>query len=206
MNLRGICAYRVSEQHSERTCPVCNCALDTITIEGIAGFAIERCGTCYGLFFDPEELPVLIAATVDNVYSVNMKTLWHLNQTAPLNERRKAYVACPVCRELMNRVNFGARSGVVVDQCKHGIWLDNGELRKLLEWRKAGGQLLHEQVVAEKAAREEKERERKERALLKESSLVFSSHVRGAHNGAILESESLAMLRKVATIIGKLFV
>ena len=28
----------------------------------------------------------------------------------------------------------------------HGIWLDNGELTHLMEWKKAGGQLLHEQT------------------------------------------------------------
>ena len=47
----------------------------------------------------------------------------------------------------MNRVNFGQRSAVVVDQCLiHGVWLDNSELTHLMEWKKAGGQLLHQQT------------------------------------------------------------
>ena len=51
----------------------------------------------------------------------------------------------------MNRVNFGHRSGVVVDRCKaHGIWLDNGEITHLMEWKKAGGQLLQAQLIQKK--------------------------------------------------------
>jgi len=46
----------------------------------------------------------------------------------------------------MARRSFGHRSGVVVDRCQeHGVWLDNGELIHLLEWKKAGGQMLHQQ-------------------------------------------------------------
>jgi len=52
-------------------------------------------------------------------------------------------------------VCFAYRSGVVVDHCKdHGIWLDSGEITHLMEWKKAGGQLLHERVIgAEKRTR-----------------------------------------------------
>jgi Zn-finger nucleic acid-binding protein len=45
----------------------------------------------------------------------------------------------------MSRHVFGYRSGVVIDQCKgHGVWLDSGEVTHLLEWKKAGGQLLQD--------------------------------------------------------------
>ena len=43
----------------------------------------------------------------------------------------------------MNRVNYGVKSGVIIDRCKnHGVWLDGGELRHLMEWMKMGGKLL----------------------------------------------------------------
>lgn len=62
------------------------------------------------------------------------------------------YRKCPVCTKIMNRVNFGARSGVITDQCgAHGVWLSAGELRRLLDWRKSGGALYHERVMKEKA-------------------------------------------------------
>ena len=63
----------------------------------------------------------------------------------------------------MNRSNFGSRSGVIVNACgDHGIWLDSGELRRLFEWKKAGGMLLHEQRQLETA--QEKAKREKEKA------------------------------------------
>jgi Zn-finger nucleic acid-binding protein len=66
----------------------------------------------------------------------------------------------------MNRVNFGASSGVVVDRCKeHGVWLDGGELRHLFEWMKAGGKLLQQKKDDEQRAAEARELEREKRKL-----------------------------------------
>ena len=46
----------------------------------------------------------------------------------------------------MNRKLHGKRSGVIVDSCRdHGIWLDAGELRQLLEWSRAGGEKLNQE-------------------------------------------------------------
>jgi Zn-finger nucleic acid-binding protein len=40
----------------------------------------------------------------------------------------------------MNRVNFGKRSGVIVDVCKgHGTWFDAGELTRAIEFVARGG-------------------------------------------------------------------
>ena len=49
------------------------------------------------------------------------------------------YVACPVCKELMIRRNFGISSGVVVDVCsQHGVWFDRGELAQVLAFCASG--------------------------------------------------------------------
>ena len=46
----------------------------------------------------------------------------------------------------MNRKLHGKRSGVIVDSCRdHGLWLDAGELRQLMEWSRAGGEKLDQQ-------------------------------------------------------------
>ncbi|MEW6366551.1 MAG: zf-TFIIB domain-containing protein [Acidobacteriota bacterium] len=50
------------------------------------------------------------------------------------------FVCCPRCSEHMTRLNFAHVSGVIVDECaKHGIWLDQGELRKIADFVAAGG-------------------------------------------------------------------
>jgi Zn-finger nucleic acid-binding protein len=51
-----------------------------------------------------------------------------------------AYVPCPECGKIMNRVNFARHSGVVVDVCReHGTWFDKDELRGVLEFIRSGG-------------------------------------------------------------------
>jgi hypothetical protein len=41
---------------------------------------------------------------------------------------------------MMNRVNFGRVSGIVVDLCKgHGVWFDPGELQSVLHFVANGG-------------------------------------------------------------------
>lgn len=53
------------------------------------------------------------------------------------------YVKCPRCEKIMNRVNFGRTSGVIVDVCKpHGILFERDELRRVLAFI-AGGHLDH---------------------------------------------------------------
>ncbi|MGA7992660.1 MAG: zf-TFIIB domain-containing protein, partial [Thermoanaerobaculia bacterium] len=50
------------------------------------------------------------------------------------------YRPCPVCKKLMNRSNFGGGSGVIVDVCgPHGVFLDRGELTKIVDFLEKGG-------------------------------------------------------------------
>lgn len=142
--------YTVIEQ-SERICPVCHIPLQTIDLKINGHFYIEHCGTCFGLFFDPGEVETLLDSSVSGVFSVNWQWLDTINQERYPADHKVKYVKCPVCQILMNRVNFGYRSGVVVDQCsKHGIWMDSGEITHLLEWKKAGGQLWNQQQQQKK--------------------------------------------------------
>ena len=80
------------------------------------------------------------------MFDINLKLIKNINKDRYRKKQQVKYGKCPVCRVLMNRVNFGRRSGVIIDQCKkHGIWVDNGEITHLMEWKKAGGELLHAQ-------------------------------------------------------------
>ena len=50
------------------------------------------------------------------------------------------YRPCPACGQLMNRLNYAKRSGVVLDVCKeHGLWFDRDELRRVLVFIQGGG-------------------------------------------------------------------
>jgi Zn-finger nucleic acid-binding protein len=50
------------------------------------------------------------------------------------------YRACPHCRQMMNRKNFGGTSGIVIDVCSlHGTFFDAGELPRVLDFVRRGG-------------------------------------------------------------------
>jgi Zn-finger nucleic acid-binding protein len=50
------------------------------------------------------------------------------------------YLRCPECSQPMMRMNFGRRSGVILDACKrHGTWFDAGELERVRDFVCAGG-------------------------------------------------------------------
>ncbi len=49
------------------------------------------------------------------------------------------YRNCPMCGKQMSRRNFEYRSGVIIDVCaSHGLWLDLGELERILHWIQSG--------------------------------------------------------------------
>jgi len=124
-------------------------------------FLIERCSVCYGLFFDPGELEQLLDQGVSGAFVIDYAMLDKLAAEQRGRRETVKYISCPVCGKLMNRINYGTRSGVVIDRCReHGVWLDAGELKRLLEWTKAGGQLFHHQVAEERKKIEEQQAKR----------------------------------------------
>jgi Zn-finger nucleic acid-binding protein len=150
-DLHGIHRYTTTAPETERICPRCQTPMKTIDLKIEGKFLIERCDTCLGMFFDPGELEALLDKSVTNVYYVDRQRLEDLKKARRHSEFPLGYIKCPVCRKFMNRLNFGSLSGVIVDKCRdHGIWLDGGELRHLMEWTKAGGQIHHQKRTIEK--------------------------------------------------------
>ena len=167
IDLQGIHHYTIHDTDSPRICPRCDIKLKTINLNQHDRFLIERCTSCFGLFFDPGELEALLEATVKNVFEIDRSRLSAIISDRKPDQYPIAYIKCPTCLKLMHRVNFGAKSGVVVDRCReHGIWLDGGELRQLFEWMKLGGQLL-EQERQERLQKEAEKREQEQQLKLK---------------------------------------
>ncbi len=136
-------------------CPCCEQPLDAVP-GGQVG--IHECVRCGGLFVDH---PTLAQITLDR------ETSGPIASTRPFEiPRARAidiavrYVKCPLCHQLMNRANFGRRSGVIVDVCKaHGTWFGAGELTYAVEFVASGGldgTRRREKEDAEQAARDKK--------------------------------------------------
>lgn len=152
--------YTVVDEYSKRICPDCNIPLSSIDLTAVKSdkggrLQIERCNSCFGLFFDPGEVEQLLEKSVSNVFIINSKHMRSINRDRYKKETTIKYKKCPVCQSFMQRSNYGHRSGVVVDRChKHGVWLDSGEITHLMEWKKAGGQMLDEKISNEHKVKE----------------------------------------------------
>jgi Zn-finger nucleic acid-binding protein len=141
-------------------CPDCHCALETLQLSGDEPLELDRCPGCLGLFLPLGALERLVALEGRSALQIDHRLLHALSETPRAAPSPLRYRRCPSCGELMNRNLHGKRSGVVVDRCRdHGLWLDAGELRQLLEWARAGGALLdqerRQEQIREEARRQE---------------------------------------------------
>lgn len=96
------------------------------------------CAQCGGSFVDHDELARLIDVARGEVADGAFATAPPATRAS--RETAVRYLACARCAKPMNRMNFGRRSGVVVDACKaHGTWFDAGELDGALAFVRRGG-------------------------------------------------------------------
>ena len=118
-----------------------------------------ECDRCAGLWLGRAAFDQLARqASVDAQQTDPfLKSLTTASETAePRKQRGPIYRHCPVCDQMMNRRNYGKRSGVIVDVCRnHGMWFDADELPQILAWIRDGGMIRSQQADVEDAAHEE---------------------------------------------------
>src|SRR5215470_7660868 len=148
------------------SCPRCHTPMETIVI---GKTNLRECPRCEGIWADVEALDQ-ICADRENQAAV-LGTAQHLPEPESELEEKVRYLPCPVCDKLMNRVNFAKCSHVVVDVCKgHGTWFDKDELRRIVEFIRAGG--LDAARDREKAELEEQERQARAATLARGSQTI----------------------------------
>lgn len=135
-----------------RPCPRCKTNTKAIVI---GKTDLRECPKCEGIWADAESLKEICADSERQSAVLGMATPIEKTEKAEIEEIR--YRPCPVCKQLMNRVNFANCSAVIVDVCRpHGTWFDKDELRRIVEFIRAGG-------IERSRARELDEFERKKR-------------------------------------------
>jgi Zn-finger nucleic acid-binding protein len=115
---------------------------------GRANVALFDCSLCGGIWIEKEIFEVL----ADRARAGQLRE--GLGGGAPLEAAAAAqplrYRPCVICGALMNRRNYGRKSGVIVDVCaRHGIWFDLHELDSLLRWIREGGEARAEKLQRE---------------------------------------------------------
>jgi len=113
-------------------CPKCrNPRLDEITFPH-SNVAVDRCPTCWGLWFDGGELEQVLQIPAGKL------------QVMRIGEPTK--LSCPRCGGVLSSVHY-PHTDVTVDVCDacEGVWLDNGEFPRIRAWH----QSLEQQDFAE---------------------------------------------------------
>jgi len=134
-------------------CPSCGQVLSVAELEPAPPLRIEHCQACHGMSFNPGELQAALDAQSNPLVWLDQEQLARISRNYGYNHE-VVYRKCPMCSERMSPINFGRRSGVVLDRCgTHGVWVEGGELRRLAEWWRSGGRLIFEQSEGDKTKR-----------------------------------------------------
>jgi Zn-finger nucleic acid-binding protein len=157
-----------------RRCPRACGELRTVALGGVE---LDECPRCSGVWVDD--------ATFRRLCADRERQAVLLGAPAPAPRggaataaARVRYAPCPECRKLMNRVNFARASGVIVDVCKaHGVWFDEDELRRVVEFVRAGG--------LDWARERERQALAEERRLLELRQRVGTGHARAPEQGEL---------------------
>lgn len=117
-------------------CPRCRVNMRAVAI----GHAdLRECPHCEGLWADRDTLQAICSDRERQAAVLGMPAVVPTDLIGNV-ETNIRYVPCPVCKNLMNRVNFSRCSHVIVDVCaRHGTWFDKDELRRIVEFIRAGG-------------------------------------------------------------------
>lgn len=149
----------VVEDGKPLKCPRCREDMQALRLGSTTA---RECAQCGGLWLDPDSLQKLANAREETSGVVGV-----LAARVPLNASSPdvvRYIPCPRCDKLMNRSNFARSSGVIIDVCKsHGVWLDRGELQRVLDFIGGGGL-----TVARAREREELVEEQRRLAALRD--------------------------------------
>jgi Zn-finger nucleic acid-binding protein len=164
----------------DRKCPRCETELARVTI---GSTAVHECERCFGLWLDVASFEKICADREQQ--SAVLGFAAHDPARASSDTNKVKYVPCPVCSQLMNRMNFARCSGVIVDICKHhGAWFDRDELSRIVEFIHDGG--------LEAARLREKEEIRHERRRLLEQQAATETKVSGYFARAVHDDHRLA--------------
>ena len=94
----------------------------------------KQCSACKGIFISFELLEKAITH-----YGLRRKKIpSKIDAPKEPKENHDNLYACPVCQMTMKRYTYKISTTVLIDKCDtHGVWLNHGELKTLIEWKQS---------------------------------------------------------------------
>ena len=168
-----------------RSCP--RCEGTPLEARLVSEVLLDECPGCHGVFLDV----CAVETVVRERRQASAKAIIGLATGTPPSSaavQGRLYISCPDCDQIMNRVNFGRRSGIIVDVCKpHGTWFDQDELPAIVDFVMGGG--LEESERREAQALRDDARRRESSARASAQMAAMNPTVRhGSAQGALFGS------------------
>ncbi len=124
---------------------------------GEGDVAVLECQLCAGLWIESAVFEQIIkraesdTSTEYTLLTSSRGIRRHDTQGDSAATRTKwSYRPCPCCGKMMQRRNYGRKSGVILDVCREdGLWFDAEELQQILAWIRSGGLEIAKQREAE---------------------------------------------------------
>jgi Zn-finger nucleic acid-binding protein len=157
------CGAKAARADGDATlpCPGCQAEMRSVLVGTTSLFECAGCGSTW---LDTETFTKLCANREAHGAIADMLGPKTVGVISAQNSVVR-YLPCPTCKKVMNRENFGHRSGVIIDVCKgHGVWLDRGELHSVLAFVDSGGLERAKRMDDERRAEERRAFERAARA------------------------------------------
>lgn len=105
-------------------CPRCKVPL---SVEEHGDIVMERCQSCGGYWMEPDNLKAILDL-------IRLPVSGSLPRTGVDLTEVSTDAACPRCGVAMEPFNYAGDSGVILDKCRScgGLWLDKGDLERVL--------------------------------------------------------------------------
>ena len=189
-------ARLVNEDAAPLRCPACRADMRAVTI---GQTAMYECSSCAGEWIETSAFTQLCTSREQRGAAIAFAGVTSGTPVArSVAGATVRYLSCPACAKIMNRQNFGRRSGVVIDVCKgHGVWLEPGELRAALAFIDSGefekARLADEQRVVAERARLQRQFDESGREFHR-LDMVYRPEPKSKDAGALLEEALRSLL------------
>ncbi|MEO7083007.1 MAG: zinc ribbon domain-containing protein [Gemmatimonadaceae bacterium] len=149
--------HAFEENARSLSCPGCENEMRRVRV---GSTPMYECSSCASNWLDTETFAAMCSNREERGAVASI--LGASKESAAVPGGAIRYLPCPLCKKLMNRTNFGHRSGVIIDVCKgHGAWFQPRELRNVLLFVDGGG---FERARAEDSKQRDEDRRKLEQA------------------------------------------